>query len=88
MATNWKMLYAVTKDAASAGETPDSGANTENNIGKSSAHTELETKANAERIFDGISAHPTRKRLVTAEAVRKGHPDKCCDKIADNIIHC
>ena len=25
-------------------------------------------------------------RLVTAEAVRRGHPDKLCDQIADAIL--
>ena len=82
MSTNWKMVYVI-KENAAAGETFNAN---EENRGESSAHTELEAKTNAERIFDGISVHPTRKRLVTAEAVRKGHPDKCCDKIADNIL--
>ncbi len=27
-----------------------------------------------------------KKRLVTAEAVRRGHPDKFCDQIADAIL--
>ena len=27
-----------------------------------------------------------QKRLVTAEAVRRGHPDKLCDQIADAIL--
>ena len=26
------------------------------------------------------------ERLVTAEAVRRGHPDKFCDQIADAIL--
>ena len=86
MSTNWKILYATTENPASVGETFNANATEENLDGESSVNTELEAKANAERIFDGISEHPTRKRLVTAEAVRKGHPDKCCDQIADNIL--
>lgn len=40
---------------------------------------------------DEVEAIPEFKpksvfELVTAEAVRKGHPDKCCDQIADNIL--
>ena len=27
-----------------------------------------------------------KPRLVTAEAVRRGHPDKFCDQIADAIL--
>ena len=27
-----------------------------------------------------------QKRLVTVEAVRRGHPDKLCDQIADAIL--
>ena len=26
------------------------------------------------------------KKLFTSEAVRRGHPDKLCDQISDNIL--
>ena len=48
MSTNWKMVYVI-KENAAAGETFNAN---EENRGESSAHTELEAKTNAERIFD------------------------------------
>ena len=50
MSTNWKILYATTENPASVGETFNANATEENLGGESSVNTELEAKANAERM--------------------------------------
>ena len=49
-------------------------------------------KAACARGNDGTETHAAvtnstrRTRLVTAEAVRAGHPDKFCDQLADRLL--
>ena len=81
MSTNWKKLYEnsqVEKPSAECTEYAE--------VQQIQTRGCPSANGNENHVFRIDPIYPTRRRLVTAEAVRKGHPDKCCDKIADNIL--